>query len=121
MKKGHTNNPHGRPKGTPNKATRRVREVLQLVFDEMYTADKIMAYMASLDDTDKLRFMVQLLPYLAPKHRAEDAADVLPSNFSRVDLSKLTDNELIALEAIKQKIEYKDAEDVDNITGMIVK
>ena len=115
MRKGHTNNPNGRPPGTPNKATQRVKSVLQEVFNKEYTADKIRSCMAFMDDMDKLRFLVQLLPYLAPKHRPEDTAEVLPSNFSRVDLSKLTDDELRSLEAIQQKIEYKEPGEVKQI------
>lgn len=121
MRKGHTNNPNGRPKGTPNKATRKVKSTLQKVFDEAYTPEKILEYIEELDDTDKLRFLVQLLPYLAPKHKAEEPEEILAPDFNRVDLSSLNEKELKMLEAIQQKVKFKDPQTVDKITGMIVK
>lgn len=33
MSKGHTNNPHGRPKGAPNKATSHAREAIAAFVD----------------------------------------------------------------------------------------
>jgi hypothetical protein len=114
--KGHTNNPNGRPKGTPNKATRRVKAVLMDIFDTEYTPDKIREYMADLDHTDKLRFFVQVLPYLAPKHRPEDDRPIDAPNFNSIDLSTLSDDELTVLETLQKKVEQPTTE----ITRIII-
>jgi hypothetical protein len=119
MKKGHTNNPNGRPKGTPNKATRRVKAVLMDIFETEYTPEKIRHYMECLDDADKLRFFVQVLPYLAPKHRPEDDRPIDAPNFNTIDLSTLTDKELTALQSIQEKISQ--APKLPPITGMEIK
>lgn len=120
MRKGHTNNPNGRPKGTPNKATKKVKNVLQQVFEEEYTPEKIRAYIQGLDDTDKLRFLVQLLPYLAPKQRPEEPEEVLAPDFNRIDLSSLTDTDLRTLQAIQEKYELSAGKEIKEIRRIIV-
>ncbi len=77
-RKGHTNNPHGRPKGTPNRTTEQIRQAVAKFIDE--NIDDVQADYDKLDPKDRLNFIERLL-----KH-------CLPSPLH--DLERLTDDEL---------------------------
>lgn len=65
MAKGISNNPYGRPRGTPNKITTDLREFIgQLLSDnlEQFNAD-----FQQLDAKDRLMIMEKLLSYVLPK------------------------------------------------------
>lgn len=65
MAKGITNNPFGRPKGTPNKITADLREFVgQLLSDnlEQFNTD-----FQQLEAKDRLIIMEKLLSYVLPK------------------------------------------------------
>lgn len=91
----------GKPKGTPNKATRAVKSLLQDVFREHYTFDKIGEYMAELSGPDKLRLFANLLPYLIPK--AADEPPTASLDDSPLDVTRLTDEELRYVAALQEK------------------
>lgn len=63
--KGHTNNPDGRPKGTPNKVTgslrKRINDFLADNWQQMQNDFK------ALDPKDRLTFYEKLLSYGLPK------------------------------------------------------
>jgi hypothetical protein len=95
----------GKPKGVKHRSTRLVRHVLFDVFEKEFAAEKITSYMASLDDVDKLRFMVNLLPYIAPRIKPEPENLMIPTpEGGNLDLSVLTDDELRTLLAIQEKV-----------------
>jgi hypothetical protein len=71
LKKGQTNNREGRPKGKPNKSTALIRGVLLEVMETKFKASDICTMIDQLTDLDKLRFLVQILPYLSPKKQPE--------------------------------------------------
>lgn len=63
--KGHTNNPNGRPKGTPNKVTKELRQLLKnVVADEI---ERLPELFAKLPERDRLELLTKLLPYAMPK------------------------------------------------------
>ena len=62
-----TNNPNGRPKGTPNKITADLRVNIQVFLDANFE-DMIRAF-ETLDARDKLNYFVKLLEYAIPKQR----------------------------------------------------
>lgn len=93
----------GKPKGATHRLTGAVKNVLLDVFNTEYTPEKIRAYIQTLDDPDKLRFLVNLLPYIVPKAPpAKPEPDELKE--SPFDYSKLTNDELRYLARLQEKV-----------------
>jgi chemotaxis regulatin CheY-phosphate phosphatase CheZ len=67
MNKRLTNNPNGRPKGTPNKITGELRANIQTFLDANF--ETIIQAFETLDARDKLNYFVKLLEYAIPKQR----------------------------------------------------
>jgi len=62
---GHTNNPNGRPKGVPNKVTKRIRDIIAPVLEN--ELDNLTDLLNELDSRDRIKCIIGLLPYVAPK------------------------------------------------------
>lgn len=86
--KGHTGNPNGRPKGTPNKVTSTIRNwIVELINDNR---EQIQKDLQLLDPKDRLSFIEKLLPYILPKvvqadeveGAAYDRSDVITKQIS---------------------------------------
>ncbi len=56
----------GRQKGTPNRITQDVREVLSDFFEREVA--NIDGYFDAIDPKDRLTFIMKLLPYMLPKY-----------------------------------------------------
>ena len=65
MEKGKTNNPNGRPKGTPNKITADLREFISLLLND--NLEQLRADFEQLEGKDRLIMMERLLGYVLPK------------------------------------------------------
>ena len=65
MEKGKTNNPNGRPKGTPNKITSTVRAWLLEVING--NRDQFLQDLQALEPADRVEVLLKLLPYVLPK------------------------------------------------------
>ncbi len=62
-KKGHTNNPNGRPKGTPNKVTKSVREHFATAFDLLQDDDTVnLTAWGKANPTEFYRLASKLIP-----------------------------------------------------------
>ena len=62
-KKGHTNNPNGRPKGSPNKATKSVREHFAYAFDLLQDDDTVnLTAWGKANPTEFYRLASKLIP-----------------------------------------------------------
>lgn len=73
VKKGHTNNPNGRPKGVPSKITKEVRESIK-----QFVEDNIAGLQDDcdmLDPKERLHFLEKLLSYILPKPQTIDLTD----------------------------------------------
>jgi hypothetical protein len=86
MEKGKTNNPNGRPKGTPNKITQDVRQWLSTVIDK--NRRQMERDLKALEPKERLQMLEKLMQYVIPKQQAVSA---------EVDFSTLTDGQLNAL------------------------
>ena len=65
MKKGKTNNPAGRPKGTPNKITKELRALFKnFISNELENLPELLD---GLEPKDRLDVLIKLLPYALPK------------------------------------------------------
>ena len=66
--KGHTNNPEGRPKGTPNKTTKELRhEISQLVFNNAKSAQEWLDRVATDNPAKALELLIKLMELSVPK------------------------------------------------------
>lgn len=66
--KGKTNNPNGRPKGTPNKITTDLRQSIQSFLNANW--DSVQAEFDQLEAREKLSFIEKLLKYAVPALQA---------------------------------------------------
>lgn len=65
MRKGHTNNPKGRPTGTPNKSTQELRSFIQAFIEK--NSENLQDEFDKLEGSDKFRVIEKLLPFVLPK------------------------------------------------------
>lgn len=67
-----SNNPHGRPKGTPNKLTTQTKELLADVLKnglKSFSED-----LASLEPKDRLNVLLKIASFIVPKPKPEEEA-----------------------------------------------
>lgn len=64
FKKGQITNPNGRPKGSPNRSTRQIRDAIALFVDK--NIDKIQKEFNLMEPKDKLMFFERVLRYVIP-------------------------------------------------------
>ena len=91
-KKGVVNNPNGRPKGSQNKGTKEVRELVNQLLDENF--ENIQKDVDSLEPIERLKFLVALLPYVLPKQQAinevtNDPQKIIVEGISTEELNEL--------------------------------
>jgi len=68
LKKGMTNNPAGKPKGTLNKLSSDFRQDLAVFIQEQWPA--VINEYNSLDGKEKIKFFLELLPYHAARKQS---------------------------------------------------
>lgn len=71
--KGSTNNPNGRPKGTPNKLTAKTREKIAEALEsglETFTDD-----LRQLDPKDRLNVLAKFAALVVPRPKAEEDSE----------------------------------------------
>lgn len=65
LRKGLTNNLKGRPVGVPNRVTAEVKEIINQFINN--NIGNLQNDFNNLESKDKLRFLIDLLPYIVPK------------------------------------------------------
>ena len=97
LPKGKTNNPNGRPKGTPNKTTKEIRDAFQLfVEDNIESFQEWIDRIAEKNPVKAIELISGLSDFVLPKlSRMEVQADI---KTDIVDTSKLSDETLSKLE-----------------------
>ena len=94
--KGKTNNPNGRPKGTPNKVTSSLRAFIRSVLDE--NREQIVRDLKAVSPKERLFFLEKLLQYIMPKQVAQS-----------VDVFRFTDEQLASvIDEISNNLGYED-------------
>lgn len=83
LKKGTTNNPNGRPKGTPNRVTKDLRKWVTNFIESQ--TDQIQQDWQQLEPKDRITLFEKLLKYSLPTLQATSLT---------TDFEKLTDEQL---------------------------
>lgn len=65
LKKGQTNNPRGRKKGTPNYTTQEIRKTIKSALENEFS--NISNLLGTLSPKDRIEMIVKLLPFVIPK------------------------------------------------------
>jgi len=82
VKKNHTNNPNGRPKGKCNKVTGELRETLKTALTG--ELEKKKKKLSECEPSARLELVIKLLPYLMPKATSTETAPPKPSTDTAV-------------------------------------
>ena len=68
MEKGKTNNPNGRPKGTPNRVTSEAKTMIKNIVGD-YLESKVFEDLENVDAATRLNIMVKLSAHIVPKEK----------------------------------------------------
>ncbi len=79
-----SNNPNGRPKGSPNKATKEIREVLtSAISNEIPHMVECLERLRTSDDKTYINAMAKLIAFVVPKpQEIELKSDQLPAEIT---------------------------------------
>lgn len=81
-RKGKTNNPHGRPKGSKNKDKRDLREFIEEIVNDR---TQIQKDLKALEPLERLQIIEKLMGYVLPKLRSVE---------NKIDFGQLTDEQI---------------------------
>lgn len=81
-RKGKTNNPHGRPKGSKNKDKRDLREFIEEIVNDRIQIQKDLK---ALEPLERLQIIEKLMGYVLPKLRSVE---------NKIDFAQLTDEQI---------------------------
>lgn len=65
FKPGTVPNPHGRPKGSPNKVTTQMRDAFAALYED--NKHRLQEDLNALSPRDRMKFWAEMMPYFAPK------------------------------------------------------
>lgn len=68
LHKGQTNNPNGRPAGTPNKVTSATKDWILAIIEE--NKERIRADLENMDSETRVRAVFSLLNFVTPKQQS---------------------------------------------------
>lgn len=81
-RKGKTNNPHGRPKGSKNRDNKKLREFIEEIVNDR---TQIQKDLKALEPLERLQIIEKLMGYVLPKLRSVE---------NKIDFAQLTDEQI---------------------------
>lgn len=98
--KGHTNNPNGRPKGTPNKVTNDLRTWVNEILQQ--GKERFMKDLEKLPPEEYVKVFTTLLNYVIPKQQAVSIDAQIQAEYRELKLLLETSTDEV-VDAIAQK------------------
>ncbi|MDE5944087.1 MAG: hypothetical protein K2G93_00660 [Rikenella sp.] len=83
MRKGQTNNPKGRPKGTPNKVTTELRVWIAELIDGC--RDELSADLRNMEPAERWRLVERLMAYVLPKVSPTTVREQIEAEYQAVE------------------------------------
>lgn len=80
FQKGQSGNPAGRKKGTPNKTTKEIREVINSVISSSFSKRKVLRDLNELSPKQRLDYMLRLMEYVVAKPKSVEPESERPLN-----------------------------------------
>jgi hypothetical protein len=78
--KGQSGNPQGRKRGTPNKNTSELREVIKSIVTSNFNKTRISRDLKELSAKQRLDYLLRLMEYIVPKPKSIEPEDEKPLN-----------------------------------------
>lgn len=76
--KGQSGNPQGRKRGTPNKNTIELREVIKSIITSNFNKTRISRDLKELGTKQRLDYLLRLMEYIVPKPKSIEPEDEKP-------------------------------------------
>lgn len=112
LKKGTTNNPNGRPKGSANKLTSELRELFQLVIEE--NIEQVQKDIKKLSPKDRVAAFLKLSEFVLPKLKSVELGGRLSEeNYREYIMLKAQHDEIANMtdEELEEALRKLDAEE----------
>lgn len=88
FKKGHSGNPTGRKKGTPNKTTKDIREIMSRIVSSNFSEPKITRDLKELSPKQRLDYLLRLAEFILPKPKSIEPEELkqltMEEKYSRI-------------------------------------
>lgn len=91
--KGYTNNPNGRPKGSPNKITKELRSFVADLIDE--NREKIVEDFKTLQPKERLLILERYMQYVIPKKTHNEETKMRTQTLTFDEFQRLLNGEQI--------------------------
>jgi hypothetical protein len=85
FEKGQSGNPDGRPKGSGNKESQKVKAIISEMLTDSTNVEKVKKEFAALSGRDLVKAYQDFMPYIVPK---------LSNTSLDIDIEKLSDEQL---------------------------
>ena len=91
FRKGISGNPAGRKKGTPNKTTKDIREIMNRIISSNFSETKITRDLKELSPKQRLDYLLRLAEFILPKPKSIEPEEkvIFKINLTECDSCKM--------------------------------